>query len=283
MFQHNYNFPQFGRLEHFCYVEQRVITIAKAIRELCDQRCHVPFDPYTCTEKLNIRVRSTDLPKGLSGRIRFDLPVLMIELRNGESRRRHRFTLCHEIAHLCFVKHSSAYPHEYGFVNLCKKVRNREEQLCDWIAGELLMPAATFERRARLLTPSYDALTQLADMFDVSVQAVLTTLRRTAVWSTGSATWSIRDLDTCKFEEKPLLSFVVCKAIRNPQDRRQVTAIMRRILSETNNMLQENPCRSASLLQSVQKGQYRSLLVNGTHVLVKLHYPGNQLQAFVMK
>ena len=72
-----------------------------------------------------------------------------------------------------------------GEIDRIPEVQKREERLCDRIAAELLMPETAFLRHARLRPPSFNALTSLARIFEVSISATLIRLRESRAWSLG--------------------------------------------------------------------------------------------------
>ena len=106
--------PQFGYLEHPTYIRQRVKEIARTFRVASYQVGKVPFDPFKCAESLGIVVRCVDLPEGISGQLRRDLAQPVIEVEREDNQMRKRYTVCHELAHLCFLKRPPALPSERG-------------------------------------------------------------------------------------------------------------------------------------------------------------------------
>src|SRR5687768_13332711 len=108
------NIPRFGPLEGRIYIDHKVREMAKSLRENSGQKHSLRFDPYSCAMSLGLTVTEIDLPPGVSGRLRVDLPIQTIEIRRGDNRLRRRYTASHELAHLCFLKDVPAYPRERG-------------------------------------------------------------------------------------------------------------------------------------------------------------------------
>src|SRR5205823_5385283 len=135
------------------------------------------FDPYECAKYFGIESQLVALPKGLSGRFRFDLQMPTIELNSEQSAKRHRFTVCHEMAHLTFLSDRPALPQECEFFE-CNLIDKREEELCDRIASVLLMPTDIFKRKVSDITPCYEGLNDIADAFHVSIFAAFHRIKR---------------------------------------------------------------------------------------------------------
>lgn len=203
-------FPQFGRLESSTYIDHRVACVAREIRSVCGQTKSERFDPFVAAARLGIDVRIVPMSSGEHGLVRMDLPVLTIELVNSGTPLRQRFTLCHELAHLCFVELApwilnSDRPYAHSNVD------RREEQLCDAIAAELLMPKNSFKKRARDMVPGFSAVCELSQHYHVSVAAVITRLERTRSWSIARASW---DIQRGIVSPPRLRSFVLCSRLR---------------------------------------------------------------------
>ena len=122
-----------------------------------------------------------------------------------EDRRRQRFTICHEIAHTFFADDVTA--RETGI-----KIRlglNRpldyttEEQLCEWVAGELIMPRDRFVAAVNELSPSLSSLKEIASRFDVTEAAALGRIRALELsWPCALLSW------------EPILEHGVAKSFR---------------------------------------------------------------------
>ncbi|HLE62833.1 MAG TPA: ImmA/IrrE family metallo-endopeptidase [Pyrinomonadaceae bacterium] len=219
---------QFGYLDHPTYIRQRVKEITRSFRVSSDQLGKIPFDPFKCAESLGIVVRYVYLPRGISGQLRRDLAPPVIEVECEHNQVRKRYTVCHELAHLCFLKRSPALPSERGEINQIPKVQKREERLCDRIAAELLMPETAFLRHARVISPSFDAITSLAQTFDVSISATLIRLRECRAWSLGVLDC---ELDACRRTVRRRTAWLtVSRSIRHRQDRSKVSMEIDRTL-----------------------------------------------------
>ena len=186
-------FPQFGAVVNPSYAAGRISPIARAIRAACGQVGRVPFDPDACAEYFNIRVRLVAMSDcRVAGRLLNFSSGYEIEICATDSWHRRRFTLSHELAHLCFISVAPVFPDERGVISRVEKVdqRRRANQL-NKIASELLMPRAAFTGRARDLPPSFDSLLLLAGVFNVSPAAILRRLSDLSTWSVSQATWKI--------------------------------------------------------------------------------------------
>ena len=181
--------PQFGSLEHGYSPQRRIPEVARSLRVVCGQRHRVPFDPEACARAFGLLVEYADLPTGISGRLVVQKKPPRIEIRRDDSPQRTRFTIAHEIAHLCFLENVPLFPKERGDLAMSNRGSLREERLCDQIAAELLMPRLRFERTGRAFAPSFDALRQLQLTFGVSLTAALRRVVDLRVWSVGYAQW----------------------------------------------------------------------------------------------
>jgi hypothetical protein len=106
---------------------------------------------------------------------------LHVRVRDTDGRRRQRFTIGHEAIHTFMpgfedVIQHRCEPHQRG---------DRTEHLCDIGAAEILLPARHFERD--LLTAGFglDAVEDLADSYDTSVEA--TGIRTVEYWREPAA------------------------------------------------------------------------------------------------
>lgn len=228
--------PQFGLLEHTSYKEVRIRSVAEALRRLSGQSKAVVFDPYSCAARLGIEVRQVTLPEGASGCVDFSSNRPIIELAYGESDRRKRFTLSHELAHLAFIGAQPALPEERSRRGAIDGVLRREERLCNAIAAELLMPRNRFSCEATALSPSFGALSSLADVFVVSVEAALRRIRELRLWSTGIYNWNWSDEELAAHR----IDVLVRKGIRRKSDRLRVTVKIRRCLHSLTRDLHHN-------------------------------------------
>lgn len=104
-------------------------------------------------------------------------------LKKGCPSTRTRFTTAHELCHTFFYE---TVP-ELKFRN--HVVDPGEERLCDLGAAELLMPSYTLRRQAKAMGKSLQSLGKLANLFDVSLEAMLLRLRSVAGWQSELSTW----------------------------------------------------------------------------------------------
>lgn len=199
-------FPQFGRIERQDLVADRIRIIASDIRRLCGQRRKLPFDPRACASFLGISVTEVPMPSGIYGRTSFGPIGPRIEVRGEDSETRKRFTLSHELAHLCFLDGKPSMIEERYKSYFTDVVSKREERLCDGIAAEVLMPQRSFLRRARMFEPSAEwkddgperiesAVKQLKLEYGTSSEAVLQRICDVRAWSLGLARWSLTSLE----------------------------------------------------------------------------------------
>jgi Zn-dependent peptidase ImmA (M78 family) len=186
------DYPQFGTLEATGTQESRVRTTAQNLRKLAEQQANIPFDPFAFAEKIGIAVQFAQLPPGCSGRLRTDTGCAFIELSNTEPSNRRRFTLCHELAHICFWSGDPVM--RYRGISIDGETgMQKQESLCNQIASELLMPHDVFVARAKEAHPSFDAVKSLAREFDVSILAALEKLSSTSThrWHIARVKWNI--------------------------------------------------------------------------------------------
>lgn len=270
-------FPQFGKLEDRAYQASRISSIAQSIRRQCGQRGRIPFDPMSCAQNFGISVHLVSLPAKVAGRLLRCSAGYEIELCHSDNWHRQRFTLSHELAHLCFLSFAPALPKERGIGSRVNKIDHREERLCNRIAGELLMPRSRFRIEARKLGPSFDSIEGLSRIFDVSVGAVITRVKELAVWSMGQATWRL-DLDSGILVNSgpKQFSYQRKRAARASAD---VRSILESRLREAEFLL--SAAESAQELGRIYHGGYVVVHVRDGEVTVRRQVDG-QLQAFVL-
>lgn len=95
-----------------------------------------------------------------------------------------RFTLAHELCHTFFyeyVPEMKFVPHE------CDET---EERLCNFGAGEILMPRSLVTRMAKGQPVCLRALEGFASRFDVSIEAMLVRLRTLGLWNADISYWT---------------------------------------------------------------------------------------------
>ena len=183
------NFPQFGANYHPDFFRKRIRAVAKQLREICKQSRALPFDPYACANSIGILVTERDLPTGISGRLRLHSAAPIIEISNKDGKRRQRFSVCHELAHLFFLDGKPAFFFERCVPYHAEYVLRREEEICNMIAAELLMPVSSFSRHSRNLPCSFDALCKISDTFAVSLYAAFRRMCDLGLLSAGYMLW----------------------------------------------------------------------------------------------
>ena len=167
----------------------RVPTFANAIRIACGQELRLPFDPFACAQYVGVRVHRRQLPPGVAGKLEFQNGFFRVSLRAADEHVRRRFTLCHELVHVCL----SSCDLESGFREAPahgERTREQlEEVLCDRIAAELLMPAWDFSNRAKTIwratggSPVLSDLAELARVYEVSATAAAVRLSQLRLWN----------------------------------------------------------------------------------------------------
>ncbi|HEX9941522.1 MAG TPA: ImmA/IrrE family metallo-endopeptidase [Thermoanaerobaculia bacterium] len=270
------SFPQFGRIENAAYQAVRIIAVVRSIRQGCGQVRRVPFDPEECAEKFGVRVRLVNLPNQIAGRLLRYPSGYEIEVCAADPRHRQRFTLSHELAHLCFLSHAPALPQERGIVSKVQKIDGREERLCNRIATELLMPQSRFLSESRQLNPSFESIEALSHIFDVSLAAVLARVKELAAWSVGETNWKL-DIDTGVLTKTAKPRFW-CR-IRKKTSRSDRERLLVARLREAEMLLGKTG--SAQLLNRIYSGGYVVVPVSDGEVTVKKQVDGS-LQAFVL-
>jgi hypothetical protein len=138
---------------------------------------------------------------GAEGRSVTDAAAGIIRIRKGINQlQRRRFVIAHEIGH-CIL-------HKTGSVRLCSErdlfqyeEGNREAE-ANWFAAELVMPGRLFTPHCDVPKPSFDAVKQVAAVFNTTLTATairfvqLTSERCALVWSeAGRVRWSVRSPD----------------------------------------------------------------------------------------
>jgi hypothetical protein len=135
-----------------------------------------PYDPYLVAHGLGVDVQDTDIT-GIEGFIETRNGRYVASISTGADETRRRFTLAHELCHVLLMRTAE----DGRPVNLIRFRANGnlpglhqdpvEESLCNYFAGELLMPSD--EIRNRLLGQKVVPATILdfAREYDVSQQA----------------------------------------------------------------------------------------------------------------
>jgi Zn-dependent peptidase ImmA (M78 family) len=195
-----HSFPQFGEIERKDLIPLRVEMVAREIRRVCGQGRTLKFDPEACARFFGVAFREVDLPSEMSGQMSLSEHGPLIEIRKADPEPRKRFSLCHEIGHLCFLSNKPGLPFERYRSYFAKEVYSSEEKLCDRIAAELLMPERTFRIRARSQEPRGNscsgpkvraAIEALKIDYGCSFEQVLRRICSVRAWSVGVAAWKL--------------------------------------------------------------------------------------------
>jgi Zn-dependent peptidase ImmA (M78 family) len=225
-----YGFPQFGFVEHGMSLQKRLQQVAREIRATCGQARAIPFDPRACAQHFGLTVEGTDLPGGLSGRLSFFGDTPQIEFNRAHPEARVRFTIAHELAHLCFLDNKPIFPRERGEIDGVPTAQQREERLCDLIAAELLMPAARFRRIAGAVKPSIGSLRHLKELFGVSAASLLRRACEVRIWSFGVTEWVLATGSTARRRGRRRI--LAKRGGRTPIEREQILRNIERVLDE---------------------------------------------------
>jgi Zn-dependent peptidase ImmA (M78 family) len=133
-----------------------------------------PVDVFSLARLVDAEVRLTELPgDGVLSTI--EGGGYLIEIDAKASAQRQRFTCAHELGHILFIEaqgleaakrrrvvHSAAHADEGD---------RQEERLCDFVAAELLMPAATFATDIEKSVRGASSVRLLASKYNVSMRA----------------------------------------------------------------------------------------------------------------
>lgn len=130
-----------------------------------------PVDPVEIAHELGLDVWIAPLPDEVSGMlIKREGEPPAIYLNSADPDARQRFTCAHELGH--YMIHVDDGTKELSFVDrrdpIATQGTNRDEVLANGFAANLLMPAATVQRRQRM----GDSSAQMAEFFGVSLAAM---------------------------------------------------------------------------------------------------------------
>jgi hypothetical protein len=135
-----------------------------------------PYDPYLVAQGIGVDVRDTELA-GIEGFIETINGRYVASISTGANETRRRFTLAHELCHVLLMRTAE----DGKPVNLIRFRANGnlpglhqdpvEESLCNYFAGELLMPSDEISRRllGREVVPA--TILDFAREYDVSQHA----------------------------------------------------------------------------------------------------------------
>lgn len=165
--------------------EQARSTIIKRAKQLVydviAERGHdnPPFSPADYGKILGVReIVQQDFGKSkLSGMLLKFHDHYVIKLNKNQNLARQNFSCAHELGHILFTElQLGFYTQTIEYRTFNPSARNKaradaRERLCDAAATELLMPEAIFKKHLSNSDVSISTITQIADTFDVSVQA----------------------------------------------------------------------------------------------------------------
>jgi Zn-dependent peptidase ImmA (M78 family) len=134
----------------------------------------------------------------------------LVAVDSRTTRTRRSFSIAHELGHVLMLESTLAGGHAWladpsawpmkvecrGSARplaISSSSSSLLEDICDRLAGELLMPKKFFLPRARELEPSIASLRVLATQFDVSPQAVVLRLAEFALWDAIAIVWRLKD------------------------------------------------------------------------------------------
>ena len=142
------------------------------------------FEPYLKFRKVKLLLSGELVCDGYlqpHGRSYSEGFIMLVKKKQTQTRV--RFTIAHEICHTFFYE---IVP-ELKFVS--HQTDPAEERLCNVGAAALLMPNDDVVRATRKVTPSIVALEQLAEHYNVSLEAMFLRLRRLARWKCELLIW----------------------------------------------------------------------------------------------
>ncbi len=135
-----------------------------------------PYDPYLVAQGMRVSVQETNLA-GIEGYVEIEGGKYVAVISNNSQETRRRFTLAHELCHVLLMRKAE----DGKPVRLIRFRANGnlpglhqdpvEESLCNYFAGELLMPSEEVRARLSSRVVEPEVLLGLARAYDVSTQA----------------------------------------------------------------------------------------------------------------
>lgn len=128
----------------------------------------IPVDVISIAKSNDIKVFEASLDKKFSGAIRYNKATDKFEIliNKNDAKVRQRFTIAHEIGH--FFLHKEMLKDDEIHVDILYRMTNEQEKEVDYFAGALLMNKTLLEKAYK----DGNSITQLAELFDVSVSAM---------------------------------------------------------------------------------------------------------------
>lgn len=150
-------------------INKKLEKMAKDIL-LKNDMLKLPVDLFTIAESYNIEVYYQDLPRGISGAIKYneDRRIFQIVIEAFDHPNRQRFTLAHELAHFFLQGEELLQNQEVHFDTCYRKTINKEEEQVEYLAGALLMDKEILTKLYKI-NPS---IAELAETFKVSESAM---------------------------------------------------------------------------------------------------------------
>ena len=157
---------------------ERGLSDEATVRELCDELLDLaevepPVDVSLLASMRGIVSVRASL-HGPSGMLVRDGERLLVTVSANDGHERRRFTVLHEAGHTLFP----------GFLQAtqfrCKGPKDREEQLCDLVASELLLPRRFFIPDIAQTGFGMGSVEELADVYEASIES--TAIRMSDLW-----------------------------------------------------------------------------------------------------
>jgi hypothetical protein len=157
-----------------------------------------PYDPHAAASILGVDVEERHLPD-IDGymEIRDGRYIAVISTKKHPTRQ--RFTLGHELGHVLlmrFAESESSAPLRKYRSNQVKGLHHDplEESLCNYFAGELLMPADEVKQRLEKKAVAPRTIFNLANEFNVSTQAAAVNVLKSKGDVIACTLWSLDSL-----------------------------------------------------------------------------------------
>lgn len=128
----------------------------------------IPVDVISIAKANDIKVFEASLNKKISGAIRYNSSTNKFEIliNKDDAKVRQRFTIAHEIGH--FFLHQEMLKSDEIHIDIMYRMTNEQEKEVDYFAGALLMNKTLLEKAYK----DGHSITELAELFDVSVSAM---------------------------------------------------------------------------------------------------------------
>jgi Zn-dependent peptidase ImmA (M78 family) len=166
---------------------EAVTRIATMVRQKSGQE-NPPFDTRAYCAQYNVLVQQEHLNDCVARLIPVDGGYIA-QVNAKDSVARQRFSICHELAHVFFQLESQSST-EWEEARTIDPAHRFEEQLCNKIAAELLMPASLFRSKAMSREATIDSVRDLASIFEVSFSAALVRIVDLDAWECCAVTFT---------------------------------------------------------------------------------------------